>query len=292
MKLGFFVMGLKGLNVLKSFIMKFGPINIGYVVSARDKALSEDCYEEIVDLCHENGILFISRGSQLPSVNDISYKFAIGWRWLIEDPDNLIVLHDSVLPKYRGFAPLVNMLVNGEKEIGVTALLASAEYDKGDILGQASVKVQYPIKISTAISQVSKLYSVLVLNIYNKILTGIPLEPQSQNEGDATYSLWLNEEDYRITWSWPAQKIKRFVDAVGFPYGRAETMLNEKNIKIDEVEVIDDVCVEDRERHVGKVIFMKDGKPVVICGQGLLLLTSIDLTDSGFSHINFRSRFK
>ena len=49
------------------------------------------------------------------------------------------------MPKYRGFAPLVNSLVNGEKIIGVTALFASEEYDNGDIIMQSSVDITYPI---------------------------------------------------------------------------------------------------------------------------------------------------
>ena len=44
----------------------------------------------------------------------------------------MIIFHDSLLPKYRGFAPLVNSLINQEKEIGVTAIKASQNYDEGD----------------------------------------------------------------------------------------------------------------------------------------------------------------
>lgn len=291
-KVCFYVMGEKGLEVLKNFTRNFDSRHILYVVSAKDPSLENDFYSEVKEVCRDNKIAFFDKKESHPIVDSSVFCFAIAWRWIIHDCKKLIVLHDSLLPKYRGFAPLVNMLVNGEREIGVTALLASEEYDKGDILGQASIEVKYPMKISTAISEISKLYSSLIVDIFTKIVNGVPLESHTQNETDASYSLWLDQEDYRVNWCWSADKIKRFVDAVGYPYGRAETILDERILKIDDVEVFHDVDIEDRDRHVGKVIFMKDGKPIVICGQGLLLLSSVDLTSSGISHINFRSRFK
>jgi methionyl-tRNA formyltransferase len=54
-------------------------------------------------------------------------------------------MHDSLLPKYRGFAPLPNALINGEREVGVTALFASEEYDMGDIVCQRRLAVEYPM---------------------------------------------------------------------------------------------------------------------------------------------------
>ena len=91
----------------------------------------------------------------LPAVD---YQLAIGWRWLISGTENLIVLHDSLLPKYRGFAPLVNSLINGEQEIGVTAIWAGPEFDAGEIIFQEKAGICYPIKIQEAIEIVSGLY--------------------------------------------------------------------------------------------------------------------------------------
>jgi methionyl-tRNA formyltransferase len=52
------------------------------------------------------------------------FNIAISWRWMLK-VSNLIVIHDSLLPKYRGFSPLVNMLINGEDTLGVTVLFAT-----------------------------------------------------------------------------------------------------------------------------------------------------------------------
>ena len=103
--------------------------------------------------------------------------------------------------------------------------------------------------------------------------------------------MWLDQEDYFIDWQWSAEKIKRFVDAVGFPYDGAKARLNEKVIKLEVVQVVDDVYVEHRERHIGKVIFI-DTAPIVVCTSGLLKLLTITDVSGQPLNINFRSRFK
>ncbi len=112
-----------------------------------------------------------------------------------------------------------------------------------------------------------------------------------QNENNATYSLWLNGEDYYIDWNWSSEKIKRFVDAVGYPYDGAKAYLNGKIINFIDVKVIEDVVVESRSRHIGKVIFVKNGYPVVVCEEGLIQLVDIRDEESNSFFVNFRSKF-
>jgi len=290
LNVGFFLIGKKGLYVLGKFIDALSASKIAYVVSARDLNIENDFYLEIRSLCSKNNIAFYDRGEVFS--HDADYAFAIGWKWILNEK-NLIVLHDSLLPKYRGFAPLVSMLINGEERIGVTALKASSEYDKGDIIRQQSVKISYPLKIKDAIEIILPLYSNLVIEISNHILSGINLPLKVQNEEEASYSLWRNFYDYRINWNHTSEKIERFIDAVGSPYSGAHTYLNNKEVIILEAVSVDDVAVEDREAHIGKVIFLTKGLPTVVCGKGLLKVTSI-VDKSGnelTNRISFRSRF-
>ena len=124
-------MNQKGYFVLKSLIDKQLVNKIGFVVSSSDKGVAEDFYFPIKKLCIDNLIPFAERKHDAPFTD---FKIAIGWRWLIDHNENLIVLHDSLLPKYRGFAPLVIALINGEKEIGATELWAENDFDQGDII--------------------------------------------------------------------------------------------------------------------------------------------------------------
>ena len=112
---------------------------------------------------------------------------------MIHGAAGLIVLHDSLLPKYRGFAPLPTALINAEPYVGVTALFAkekSDEYDRGDILGQRKLAVTYPARIQTVISAISGAYADLVIDIWRRIHAGVKLTGTPQNEAEATYSLW------------------------------------------------------------------------------------------------------
>ncbi|MGH4118091.1 formyltransferase family protein [Clostridium sp.] len=288
-KIVFYLMNEKGFHVLENFLKDFGPENIEYIVLAGDKNVRNDYYNEIRNLCVKYSINYLDRRTYIPIFK--GYKFVIGWRWIIQDSSKLIVLHDSILPRYRGFAPLVNMLINGESQIGVTALFASNEYDKGDIIKQQTIPVIYPVKIQQAIELVSNLYSKIINDISalifnNENLVGIP-----QLEEDATYSLWRDDDDYFINWTSDSHCIRRKVDAVGYPYNGAKTYLNKEIIIIDEVEEYPDLKIENRDS--GKIIFMEDGLPIIVCGQGALKIKSARYEDgkSIMPIKKFRSKF-
>jgi|HubBroStandDraft_3_1064219.scaffolds.fasta_scaffold57565_2 methionyl-tRNA formyltransferase len=288
--LGFFLMTAKGLAVLEAGIHAFGSTRIAYVVSARDQNLVDDCFDQIVERCNQNRIPFFEK--KKPASLLSTYTFAISWRWLINDVENLIVLHDSLLPKYRGFAPLPTALIKGEDRIGVTALFADEEFDRGDILGQKQTSVSYPIKIKAAIELVSCLYSDLVVEIGGQVLRGERLVGSKQDEAQVTYSLWRDEEDYLIRWENDATSIKRFIDSLGDPYKGAASLMNGQQVRIYDAEVEPDVCVEDRQ--VGKVLFIRKGFPVIVCGSGLLKITVLCDSETQLSLLplkRFRSRF-
>lgn len=293
-KISLYIMNSKGYFVLKKFINKFGSNIISYVVSSKDKNIKKDFFDEIKELSIKENIKFFDRFEDLSLIEKSfnGHKIAIGWRWLIKDERNLIVFHDSLLPKYRGFAPLVNCLVNNEKKVGVTALLASNEYDKGDIINQKSFEINYPTKISEIIDNIEPLYFDLVDEIFTQIQNDEELNVIKQDESKATYSLWLDAEDYFIDWAWSAEKIKRFVDAVGYPYDNAKAYLNGQIVKFVDVTIIEDVEIEHRNRHIGKVIFIKNRIPVIICNNGLIGLKNIRNKNDNEILINFRSKFQ
>ncbi len=292
-KVSFYLMNEKGFYLLKNFIKDFNSNNIKYVISSKDSNVQKDYFIEIKVLCENNNILFFNKTDNFSNEETSfqGYKFAIGWRWIIKNDKKLIVFHDSILPKYRGFAPLVNSLIVGEKLIGVTALFADKDYDKGNIILQESIGIEYPITINEAISKVKPLYYTLMKNIYTIISQNKILHAKKQDENSATYSMWLDEKDYFIDWeNWHAEKIKRFVDAVGYPYDNAKSYLNNDVISFISVEVIDDIIIKERTRHIGKVIFMENEVPSIVCKKGLIRLIKLE-TKKGRIRINFRSRF-
>jgi methionyl-tRNA formyltransferase len=270
---GFYCMNKKGFFTLSIFIRIYSPASVSYVVSERDYGVEKDFYDDIRGLCLTNSIPFYEK-SKPTNVHEY-YKVAIGWKKLIKDYNNLVVLHDSLLPKYRGFAPVINMLINGETRLGVTSLFASDKYDSGDIIYQDSIDITYPIKIDEAISKLLPVYANVLIETHKKLSKG-NLVGTKQNHELASYSPWLDHEDYFIDWSWSIHKIKRFIDAVGYPYDGSKTYINNKVLTILDSEIYkDENIVENVDRHIGKVLFFVDKKPIVVCRDGLLKINSI-----------------
>lgn len=284
-----YLLGEKGLCVLASIFSNQISCNITVVIGT-DKAVKKDYSSEIEALCLEKGVNYFFRGVEFLQGE---FAIAVGWRWLI-NRKNLIVLHDSILPKYRGFSPLVNMLINGEETLGVTALHATEKYDEGDIIEISKRSINYPIKIRDAITLISDSYAEVVLGILNKISADLPLNRTPQDHNSATYSLWRNSDDYFINWRLSAAAIRRFIDAVGFPYDGAKAKIKNDIVEILEAEEVTDVFVENRSSHIGKIIYKENGFPVVICRDGLLKIKILKnkLSEDIISDLGFRVRFE
>lgn len=149
----------------------------------------------------------------------------------------------------------------------------------------------YPIKIENAIENISALYKSICLKIFNLIETSKEFSSYVQENEKASYSLWRDEEDYKINWNLDSQTIQQFIYSLGYPYKGASSLMNGSKVRIIDCTIETDVNIENRD--VGKVIFMKDKMPVVVCGKGLLLLTKILDDNNNELYLNsFRTRFE
>ncbi|QSS98030.1 formyltransferase family protein [Psychroflexus sp. ALD_RP9] len=282
-----YVLGKKGLIALSKLDMLYRK-NIKSVIIGSDKNIDNDFSSEIIKVCQDFKLNYQFQNHT--SEYTAKYSVAIGWRWLINDDSNLIVFHDSILPHYRGFNPLVTALINGDSEIGVTALKGSKEYDKGEIIEQKIVPVTYPLKIEKAIDLISTQYANLLNSIFNKLIKD-NLKSYPQDSSKVSYSLWRDEDDYKIDWSLDALKIKRFIDAVGFPYKGAYTIYNGKKLIIKNAEIVADVNIANRTP--GKVIFKENNSYTIVCGKGLLKIKSFYDSNNMEVRLNkFRLRLK
>ncbi len=264
---------------------------VSAVVSARDPGSSDDSYDRLAAACARRGVPFHDRGADVPQTG---YALAVGWRWLIpERPGTtLVVFHDSLLPRYRGFNPLVTALIAGDAETGVTALLATAEYDRGDILGQVRVPLPRPIRLAAAIDLVAAAYGELAADLGARIAAGQALAGTPQDEAAASYSLWRDEADYTMDWATDADRLRDFVFAVGPPYAGARTRLDGVPVRVWEVTPEPDVPIANRTP--GKVLFLRDGRPTVVCGTGLLRIDAMTDEATGAARLpltRFRTRF-
>jgi methionyl-tRNA formyltransferase len=282
------LLGEKGFFSLKKLPEKFYP-SINMVIIGTDRKMEKDFSIEIKFFCQNKSLSYIVQNNTFVSEGH-KFSIAIGWRWLINDGRSLIVFHDSLLPKLRGFNPLVTSLINGQKHIGLTVLEGNKDFDRGDIILQRIISISYPIKINYAINLISKLYAELLEEVFDLILVG-NIKSYKQNNSLATYSLWRDEEDYRIDWSKSALEIKRFIDAVGYPYLGAKTLYQDTLLTIKDADVDKDVVIENR--CPGKVIFKDEESFSIVCGKGILKVKDFFNTNGEIIKIkNFRIRFK
>lgn len=289
-KLVFFVMSAKGFYALRNFIDEFGTEDIDFAVSTPDKNMAKDYYDEIAGLCSSSGLRLYERNAAFNTSG--RSVVLIGWRWMIRSDEEMFVFHDSILPGYRGFSALVSQLLNKEPSIGITSFYSEKEYDSGDIIGQRTTDIVYPIKISKAIDLLCPLCYGLLRELYLTLKSGKVPSRTPQDKSQISYSIWRDEEDYRIDWNRDSEYIKRFIDTVGFPYKGASAIAGERKIRIHDSESVPDCKIENRSP--GKVIFEDNGKPIIICGSGLLKLHSVhdDITgESVLPLTRFRTRF-
>lgn len=282
-----FLLGKKGLETLIKLESNNRSV-VSEVIIGTDKHVVNDYASEIEAFCLRNKIKhsISGAGNKFQS----KYAIAIGWKKLIQfdESQHLIVFHDSILPRLRGFNPLVTALINGDSEVGVTALFASKEYDRGDIIDVEKINIAYPLKIERAIAMISECYAILGNKIISQLISDQIVHSQKQDDAKATYSLWRDEDDYFIDWNADAEKISRHIDAVGFPYGGAKTLLNDETITIVNGLPLEDVKIENRL--VGKVIFKKEDCPVVVCGKGLLMI--MEAKDAHNNNLDFKNKFR
>lgn len=269
-------LGFKGLNVLKAAEAADCLNRVYQVVVGSDHGVDNDYSLDIIAFCSLNKLSWVRQSkSWVCPVNPAQLcAIAAGWRWMINEPfREIIVIHDSLLPRYRGFNPVVSALLARESIIGITALRAKEGYDSGPVIGSRKLSIDYPTKLATVVGRIGDLYFDLACDLFRcldnlELFTGVP-----QDESKATYSIWRDEEDYRINWSNSAEDIQHFINCVGSPYRGASTRYDCSLLRIHEVEIERDVEIVNRD--VGKVIFVRDTHPVVICGDGLLRLTHV-----------------
>lgn len=271
--IGFLLTGIKGWEVLKRFGHK---VNLSFVQSYNDAGTLDQSLFDIENYCNSNKIQFYNTDQHLPDVYKKADRiFVIGWQKIIPPPyDKFIVLHDSGLPKKIGWSPLVTALINGETTLETTAFKMSEEVDMGDRVSYSKRDIEYPMKIKDAMLIVSDMYEEMLNDILMKE------EPQGteMNLKGISYSLWRDEEDYKIDWNQDADSIKRHIDASGFPYAGAKAIWEGQQIRILDAEVYGYNKIELPAKSIGKIMkFTLDGDPVVVCGKGQLILKNIQM---------------
>jgi len=186
-------------------------------------------------------------------------------------PHGCINVHYSLLPKYRGAAPVAWTIIQGEQKSGVTTIRLVEKMDAGPIFLQQEIAV---VPDETTASLEAKLTPVgarLLLETIRRLEEG-SATPTPQREEEATYAPMLKKEDGEILWSDPAALLERRVRGF-YPWPSAYTILRARILKIHRARVI----AMEPEAGPGEVVKADRDGLWVATGQGVLSLEEIQM---------------
>ncbi|MDO4268683.1 MAG: methionyl-tRNA formyltransferase [Eubacteriales bacterium] len=184
-------------------------------------------------------------------------------------------LHASLLPKYRGAAPIQWAVINGDEETGVTSMMMDVEMDTGDMLEKVTVKLDPEETGGSLFDRLSLLGGDLILSTLDKLEAGTVV-PEKQDHEKATYVKKISKSMGDIDWTMDAAAIERLVRGLN-PWPSAYTRLNGKLLKIWKAGVLDDPAPQPEAAACGQIVKASGGQLLVRTGGGILSLLEVQL---------------
>lgn len=185
-------------------------------------------------------------------------------------------LHASLLPKYRGAAPIEWSLIHGETETGITLMKMDAGLDTGDMLARATCPITPDDNAASLAEKLSHLSAQLAVAEIPNWLNGA-IKPEKQDERQATLAPLLNKGIGQVDWAQPARVIENLVRGVCIRPG-AHTALKGSPVKLRLVRALDTVCSEPP----GTITRLTQDGWEVATGENTLLVKEVQLPGKPF----------
>jgi methionyl-tRNA formyltransferase len=206
----------------------------------------------------------------------------IGWTQLLS-PELLGVpriaclgFHASLLPKYRGRAPINWALIHGEKQTGNTMMVLAPGADEGDIVAQRVIDISEVDDCKTLYEKVSLTECDMLAEILPLIRQG-KMPRRKQNSAEATVMPRRRPEDGWIDWSWPSRRLYDWVRALTEPYPGAFTFSSGRKISV--WKACPKPSAQPSRDVVGSVRLDSEGYPIAATGDGYLRLLRVQFED-------------
>ncbi|WP_373795178.1 methionyl-tRNA formyltransferase [Jeotgalibaca porci] len=185
-----------------------------------------------------------------------------------------INVHASLLPKYRGGAPVHYAIINGDKETGVSIMYMERKMDAGDVLSQKSIPITSSDDVQTMFDKLSTLGRDLLMETLPKLFTG-DINPVPQDETKVTFSPNISREEERIEWELTATQIANKIRGMR-PWPVAHAVLNGERCKMWVAVPTE----ETTQSKPGSITHWDKEGIYVACGQGTTLKVT-ELQPSG-----------
>lgn len=175
-------------------------------------------------------------------------------------------VHGSLLPKYRGAAPIQWAVINGEKTTGITTMFMAEGMDTGDILDVAETEIRHGETAGELFDRLKEIGAALLWETLQKLEAGTAIRVP-QDHSKATLAPMLKKSDGEIDWKRPAAHIYNLILGLN-PWPVAHTGFRGKQMKLFKGEIV------ERTGTPGQ-LFQENGELHVFCGTGALKLTEL-----------------
>jgi methionyl-tRNA formyltransferase len=182
-------------------------------------------------------------------------------------PHGALNIHASLLPRWRGAAPIQRALLAGDRETGISIMKMDAGLDTGPVLSSHPLAIADEDDAQTLHDRLAALGAVAIVGAIAEVAAG-RAEPVPQPEAGATYARKISKEEADLDWSRPGVELERAVRALR-PSPGARTLLRGETIKIWRAR-----CVV-REGLPGTVLESGAAGVLIACGEGALLATEL-----------------
>ena len=180
-----------------------------------------------------------------------------------------INIHASLLPKFRGGAPIHRAIINGEEKTGITIMYMDEKMDSGDIIAQEELFINDEDNVGTLFSKLSILGSDLIIKVLPHIIDG-SVNRLKQTEDEVTYAYNISRDDEKIDFNKTTREIFNQIRGLS-PIPGAYTSLDGKKVKIYSSKIGSD----KRNGKIGEIINIYSDSIGVKTKDGELLITSI-----------------
>ncbi len=187
-------------------------------------------------------------------------------------PKGCVNLHASLLPKYRGAAPINRAIMNGERTTGVTVMLMDSGMDTGPVLMKEEVAIDRDDNAGSLSARLSEAGAALLCEAIGRLAEG-RLEAVPQDEGLATYAPMLKKEDGLIDWGKGAGEISDLVRGL-YPWPGAYTRWRGKLIKIHSCKAASTGPHGGQDTLPGTIVAVSSSI-FVRCGSGVMEITGV-----------------
>ena len=181
-----------------------------------------------------------------------------------------INLHGSLLPKYRGAAPMQRTIMDGEKQYGVTTMYMEKGLDTGDMLEKRAFVLNDDDDLGVVHDVLAAEGAELLLHTLRLAQKG-ELHPEKQDEREASYAAKIAKDDCLLDFSKSAREVHNQIRAL-FPAPLSFTFLRGRTLKILQSRILSE---EEIKGAPGTVLSIGDDGAAIACGRGTLLLASL-----------------